>query len=368
MKLAEEYRLSEYKDMGQLNDNEKVHIVRNRIDGRICVQKKVSVELYAIYTFLMENMNPYIPQIYECLQKENELVIIEEYIDGKNLEEMSQEHQFSAKEAVEITIELCRALYPLHNARPSIICRDLKAENVMITNEGKVKLIDFDIARRYQPGKVKDTMMMGTEGYAAPEQFGYGQTDARTDIYGLGVLLNYLLTHDFPTDQLADGDVGKIVKHCTEMRQGDRYQNVLELENALKKCRGDYVVQGTGNEPHIKSYDAYRIPGFRTGNIWKMILAVAGYIFITYFCLTLEFRDSSGELLNINIQRFERGIIWIMHIIFIFLVCDYRGVRRRIPILRQQNILIRAFGYIIAYVILIVVAALICTVIEPILF
>ena len=99
-----------------------------------------------------------------------------------------------------------------------------------------------------------------------------------------------------------------------------------------------------------------------------MILAVAGYIFITYFCLTLEFRDSGGELLNINIQRFERGIIWIIHIIFIFLVCDYRGVRRRIPILRQQNILIRAFGYIIVYVILIVVAALICTVIEPILF
>ena len=368
MKLAEEYRLSEYQDMGQLNDNEKVHIVRNRIDGRICAQKKVSLELHAIYTFLMENPNPYIPQIYECLPKENELVIIEEYIDGKNLEEMSQEHQFSEKEAVESTIERCKALYPLHNARSSIICRDLKAENVMITNEGKVKLIDFDIARLYQPGKVKDTMMMGTEGYAAPEQFGFGQTDARTDIYGLGVLLNYLLTHNFPMDKLADGNVGKIVKHCTEMRQSDRYQNVLELENALKKYKGDYVIQGTGNEPHIKSYDSYRIPGFRTGKTWKMILAVVGYIFITYFCVTLEFRDSSGELLNINIQRFERGIIWIVHIIFIFLVCDYRGVRRKIPILRHQNILIRVLGYIIAYVILIVVAALICTVIEPILF
>jgi len=65
-----------------------------------------------------------------------------------------------------------------HNAVPPIICRDLKAQNVIMTNDGKIKLIDFDIARVYQPGKGRDTMLMGTQGYAAPEQFGFGQTDA----------------------------------------------------------------------------------------------------------------------------------------------------------------------------------------------
>lgn len=79
-----------------------------------------------------------------------------------------KERDFSEQEAANIIIGLCRGLRLLHRAKPQIICRDLKPENVVFTNEGEVKLIDFDIARFYQPGNVKDTIMMGTEGYAAP--------------------------------------------------------------------------------------------------------------------------------------------------------------------------------------------------------
>ena len=106
----------------------------------------------------------------------------------------------------------------------------MKAENVILTNEGEVKLVDFDIARIYQPGKSKDTDMMGTQGYAAPEQFGFGQTDARTDIYAMGVLLNYMLVREFPMEKLTEGKFRTIVLKCIKINPEDRYQNVDELK------------------------------------------------------------------------------------------------------------------------------------------
>ena len=211
MRLDEEYCLSEYADLGRLGDNEKVHIVRNQVNGVIGVRKYVALDLEEIYLFLKENPNAYIPKIYECIQTDTNLIVIEEYLSGKNLEEMLKEKNFSEKDAADIIICLCDALYPLHHAKMPVICRDLKAENVILTNEGEVKLVDFDIARIYQPGKSKDTVMMGTQGYAAPEQFGFGQTDARTDIYAMGVLLNYMLVREFPMEKLTGGKFRTIV-------------------------------------------------------------------------------------------------------------------------------------------------------------
>lgn len=83
MRLSEEYCLSEYQELGSLNGDEKVHIVRNRINGLICVRKHLAPELLDIYTFLKDNPNPYIPKIYECIQQEHELIVIEEYFTGK---------------------------------------------------------------------------------------------------------------------------------------------------------------------------------------------------------------------------------------------------------------------------------------------
>ena len=199
MRLDEEYCLSEYVDLGRLGDNEKVHIVRNQVNGVIGVRKYVALDLEEIYLFLKENPNAYIPKIYECIQTDTNLIVIEEYLSGKNLEEMLKEKNFSEKDAADIIICLCNALYPLHHAKMPVICRDLKAENVILTNEGEVKLVDFDIARIYQPGKSKDTVMMGTQGYAAPEQYSAAEFSGRyTDVYALAAVTYRLVTGQVP--------------------------------------------------------------------------------------------------------------------------------------------------------------------------
>lgn len=365
MLLEEEYRLSEYVDLGRLNENEKVHIVRNKVNGVIGVRKYVAPDLKEIYLFLKKNPNPYIPEIYECIQTETNLIVIEEYLSGKNLEEMLREKFFSEREAAEVIICLCRALHPLHNAKMPVICRDLKAENVIITNEGKVKLIDFDIARIYQPGKSKDTVMMGTEGYAAPEQFGFGQTDARTDIYAMGVLLNYMLMRCFPLERITEGHLKPVVLKCINLNPKDRYQNVDELETAVSSA-----VSASYNMENVSIHKPpfYKIPGFQSGKLWKMIVSVLGYAFVTYFFWSLELSGSKGQPLAAKELTLERFVLWLSQIVFIFFVCDYMGIRRNIPVVNSKKRIIRLIGYVAAEFIFIFAAAVICVTLEAILF
>ncbi len=209
MELSKEYILSQYQELGLLNENENVRIVRNSINGRIAVKKYMNIEQTAIYAFLKSHRSDFIPQIYEYIEDGRQLIVIEEYIEGRNLEDILREQKLTIEESVCIVKRICRALYPLHMARPSIVCRDLKPENIMITLQNHVKIIDFDIARIVSPGKNRDTVVMGTEGFAAPEQFGRRQTDCRSDIYALGTILNYMILRKFPVEEIAGGQLMK---------------------------------------------------------------------------------------------------------------------------------------------------------------
>ena len=260
-----------------------------------------------------------------------------------------------------------------------VICRDLKAENVILTNEGEVKLIDFDIARIYQPGKSKDTVMMGTQGYAAPEQFGFGQTDARTDIYALGVLLNYMLVRDFPMEKLTEGKFKTIVLKCTKINPEDRYQNVDELKADI--CNAAEIPCSSMDSDKNKFYCAqsckknqageipfYKIPGFRTGKIWKMVVAVIGYALTTVTAWSLEAHDANGKLLPQSELTLERLVVWLSQIVFIFFVCDYRGMRRKIPFANSEIRFIRICVYVAAEILFLFAAAIICVTLEAVLF
>ena len=145
---------------------------------------------------------PSLPRIVDIIEKENVIYVVMDYIEGETLSSvLSKEGAQPQEVVIEWAKELCRVLDYLHTQNPPIIYRDMKPANIMLQPNGNIKLIDFGIAREYKEQNLADTVSLGTKGYAAPEQFGgKGQTDARTDVYCLGVTLYHLLTGQNPCE------------------------------------------------------------------------------------------------------------------------------------------------------------------------
>ena len=145
--------------------------------------------------------HPNLPRVIDHFQQNGHAYLVMEYIPGETLLEWLQREGLPQPlpRVLEWAHQLCDVLGYLHAQRPPIIFRDLKPANIMLTPQGQIKLIDFGIARLFKPGQAKDTQAFGTVGYSAPEQYGRGQTDARSDVYSLGVLLHQLLTGYDPT-------------------------------------------------------------------------------------------------------------------------------------------------------------------------
>ncbi|MDO4608635.1 MAG: serine/threonine-protein kinase [Clostridia bacterium] len=171
-----------------------------------------------------------LPQIYDYFECDDGMVVIEEYIDGITLESNLEAQKYTKRSAKRLIKTLCLALDVLH--KNEIVHRDIKPENVMIDLNGRVVLIDFNASRKMSK-KSKDTVIMGTVGYASPEQLGLSQTDARTDIFAVGVLLNVLVTGVHPNEKHIKGHLGKVVRKCTAINPDERYQTAIQLAEAL---------------------------------------------------------------------------------------------------------------------------------------
>ena len=146
--------------------------------------------------------HPNLPRVTDHFEQDGKAYLVMEYVPGETLLSFLMREGLPQPQArvFEWARQLCDALDYLHTQRPPIIFRDLKPANIMLMPNGQVKLIDFGIARLFKPGQAKDTQAFGTIGYSAPEQYGKGQTDARSDVYSLGVLLHQLLTGYDPTN------------------------------------------------------------------------------------------------------------------------------------------------------------------------
>ncbi len=170
-----------------------------------------------------------LPLVYDVIDCDDGQIVLEEYIEGITVAHVMESGKYRYSGVKKVISGVCDALDILH--RNGIVHRDIKPENIMISNSGRVVLIDFNTAR--EEIAIKDTVVMGTVGYAAPEQLGVAECDARTDIYALGVLLNVMVTGKHPSQRLAKGKAGRIVKKCTEINPNDRFENVIQLKNAL---------------------------------------------------------------------------------------------------------------------------------------
>lgn len=230
MDSVERYLGDTYTLVDTLKNSEQgfVAVVYDKRAKRPCVMKRRDLNLLPIYKVLKELNNAHVPQIYRLIERDGNLIVIEEHIDGQTLEDFLIYRQIDESLAEKILIQLCDCLEVFH--AKNIIHRDLKPSNIMLTEKNTVKLIDFGIARIFKPENTSDTEFMGTRGYAPPEQFGlfdFGQTDSRSDIYSLGITIKTLLGGDY------DGYLRKILDKCTVLEPTKRFQTAEELRKAI---------------------------------------------------------------------------------------------------------------------------------------
>ncbi|MFD2046152.1 serine/threonine protein kinase [Ornithinibacillus salinisoli] len=219
-------------------------------------ENKLSQKLVDETKILSELDHPNIPKMIDFFTTDEYIFLVMEFAEGEVLSEYinNQEHKLPLDKVIDIGIQLSDILDYLHNHPETIIYRDIKPGNIILNESGEMKLIDFGIARKFQEDKLRDTVLVGTVGFAAPEQFEQKQTDRRTDLFSLGALLYYLLSEgkyvyvaQKPITHFAK-KLPKSLKRCVnklvEMDPEKRIQNASEAKELLIKAKEEIDRRG----------------------------------------------------------------------------------------------------------------------------
>ena len=341
MNFTMEYYLSKYEELSVLSDTKKCRtsLMRNKDTGELVVKKEMGKESFSVYSLLKSIKNKNLIKVLECFRDEDKTIEIEEYVNGKRLDDYFREKKATLEQVVDVGIALCEGLAPMHKL--NLVHRDIQPKNIIITNEGNLKIIDFDISRKENENATHDTTLLGTVGYAAPEQYGFAQTTNRSDIYSIGAVLKELSSFS---------ELDKIIAKCMEMDPANRYENVEQLKNELEKIKGqaerkdngfgsgsyndmEFGTENNNGEsdelPKITlKYFVKTIPGFRRGNFIFMIIAIMMYGMILYapYSVFIEYKY------NTQLQRVIGGIFYMLGCIIPYMYFANIGdIARRLP-------------------------------------
>ena len=388
MTLEEESRLSFYRELTVLDEKKNIVLVQDRRNSELCVKKTLDIYSRDVYEQLASVRIEGVPAVKECIADGEKLVVVEEYIQGRSLKQVLDEQGLLDEEqAYDIAVQLADILVSLQQLEPVIVHRDIKPSNIIIEKNGHVHLIDFNAARHVNADKNEDTKMLGTVYFAAPEQFGFGQSDERTDIYGLGATINYIMTGDKPGAGIAECRFSDILKKCLMVDAKDRYQSAAELRGVLDMLnysivqdnRKDRTAFGGDNVALIvrvcenikfvfvnwyrksqiskgdvnSSWRKYLLPGFRSLNIISCIAALIWYAVIVMLTFGLTVSDSKtgtpeagGKLIIYKIAAF---IIMLVQTLWFG---NYLDVRRKLPGMKKVNAISTILTFVYAFVIL----------------
>lgn len=186
------------------------------------------------------------PRIFSYCEEGETVYLVREYVSGETVQEKVEKQQLTMSETFDIIKKVCIALNKLHSLDPPVIMRDIKPENIVIRGNECI-FIDFDAAREWHEEESSDTMYIGTRSTAAPEQFGYSQTDVRTDIYAVGMLMTYMLTGGYEVSAITDKKARRIAKKCTSFSPDKRYKSAEAVCSALKSKKPYYIAAAAGS-------------------------------------------------------------------------------------------------------------------------
>lgn len=221
-----------------LNRNWAVKEVRKKGNGKN--DEIVVNSLLAEANMVKRLDHPALPRIVDIIDNGSTIYIVMDFIEGESLDKILNEYGAQPEDKViEWAMQICDVLSYLHSQKPPIIYRDMKPANLMLKPNGNISIIDFGIAREYKEQNLADTTVLGTKGYAPPEQYS-GQTDPRSDIFALGMTMHHLLTGIDPRNgepyapvrqwnpELSEG-IEAIINKCVEPAAENRYQSCAEL-------------------------------------------------------------------------------------------------------------------------------------------
>lgn len=384
MTLEEESRLSFYRELTVLDEKKNIVLVQDIRNSEFCVKKTLDIYSRDVYEQLASVRIEGVPAVKECVADDGKLIVVEEYVQGRSLKQVLDEQGLlNEEQAYEIAVQLVDILVRLHQLESAIVHRDIKPSNIIIEKNGHVNLIDFNAARHVNADKNEDTRMLGTVYFAAPEQFGFGQSDERTDIYGLGATINYIMTGDKPGAGIAECRFSDILKKCLMVDAKDRYQSAEELRGVLdmlnysivqdnrKKAETAFgkdntvsVVRTYRNIRDIivkmyrkyqkRNYDIdtswrrYLLPGFRRLNVVYCLIALVWYAVIVWMTITFAVTDSKT---GISVTGGELTMYKIAVFVLLFGMTmwfgNYLNIRRKLPGMKKINVLstILTFGY-----------------------
>ena len=315
-----------YTVIMHIGRHSNVALLRDNASGYLVVRRMVNAKQAEIYRTLQNLMEPHIPRIYSIADMgDGQYEILEEYIQGRTLDEILEEMGCVQEATAAVyLVQLCDVLEKIHKA--GLIHRDIKPSNIIITPDQRLYLIDFDIARTRKEGRDADTEILGTQGFAAPEQFGFHQTRVQADIYSMGILLNILLTGKMPNECIPQGTIGHVVSQCIQMDTKKRYKSVKVLRTVLRP----YLPKD-----HPQRCKVLRqIPGFRTFKIWKMVIALIfyGYFMLSILCyvIGLIIFQMPQDIISLA------GSLFTLVVLF-FYIFDVFEIRRRIPWLEKSR-------------------------------
>ncbi len=371
MTLEERTRLSFYQELAPIDAEHCVFLVRHSETGAIFVRKTLANYQTAVFRKLKDHSYKGLPRIYEAIEDGNKLIVIESYISGRNLQEVLEENgSLPAEQVLSIARSLCAILAPLHEA--SIVHRDIKPSNIILSDDGYVSLLDLDAAKICRPEESRDTHLLGTKGYAAPEQYGFGSSRPETDIYALGVLLHVLLTGSFPgqTDKSA-GLLAPVIIQCTQMDPEERYHSVRELDAALNNVQQELSLSSVSHQstetgpsistdkpvrklfiydpPLIKGPKKFFPPGFRQGKSWHVLISLIWYLPLLIFLLYINHVAADPLYVKLILGTFVLTIALAPP----FIICNYLGILDRTRIRRITSPGLRflaALGFTIAII------------------
>lgn len=348
MILEAELVLSYYKEVADVNAEHEVKLVQHVETGYFYVKKTLSADNYQIQNYVKNHPHKGLPHIFEIIEDGDNIIVIEEYINGKSLRDLINANgSFSEAMTIDIVEQLCDILETLHKANPPIIHRDIKPSNLIISNDGVLKLIDFNASKTMKAQRTKDTVLMGTVGYAAPEQYGFAPSGISTDVYAVGILMNELLTGMLPTQQTYRGRLSPIINKCLQLDSKKRYLNVAQLKKVLmNRCAN------RRNDQQANKHQSWLPPGFRSKDAGSILAAVILYSLIFILSAILEMVDVPMS----QIWAY-RIICLITMLATVFLVGNYKNIQKHLWLTKSKNLLVRILGLVFWSVVIIIANA-----------